>query len=138
MWSFLIVKLLPFHSHHIQIKCLVRQIYKIPKLCLIGLLRPFNFAIQMRSSWFDWSDRKSTRLNSSHANISYAVFCLKKKKNSHPKTSRTTMHTTITLSSLLFYFSLHIISTQNSYFSTTAILYFSSGTRVFGHLPCCP
>src|SRR3712207_9375297 len=27
------------------------------------------------------SDRKSTRLNSSHANISYAVFCLKKKHN---------------------------------------------------------
>src|SRR3712207_7997735 len=27
-------------------------------------------------------DRKSTRLNSSHANISYAVFCLKKKKRS--------------------------------------------------------
>src|SRR3712207_7535910 len=31
---------------------------------------------------FDYlRDRKSTRLNSSHANISYAVFCLKKKKN---------------------------------------------------------
>src|SRR3712207_8274487 len=30
-------------------------------------------------------DRKSTRLNSSHANISYAVFCLKKKKN--PRTN---------------------------------------------------
>src|SRR3712207_7480213 len=28
------------------------------------------------------ADRKSTRLNSSHANISYAVFCLKKKKQS--------------------------------------------------------
>src|SRR3712207_8626374 len=28
-------------------------------------------------------DRKSTRLNSSHANISYAVFCLKKKKKPH-------------------------------------------------------
>src|SRR3712207_7519984 len=28
----------------------------------------------------DHLDRKSTRLNSSHANISYAVFCLKKKK----------------------------------------------------------
>src|SRR3712207_7915781 len=28
-------------------------------------------------------DRKSTRLNSSHANISYAVFCLKKKKTKH-------------------------------------------------------
>src|SRR3712207_6876293 len=28
-------------------------------------------------------DRKSTRLNSSHANISYAVFCLKKKNRTH-------------------------------------------------------
>src|SRR5258707_8008669 len=28
-------------------------------------------------------DRKSTRLNSSHANISYAVFCLKKKRTLH-------------------------------------------------------
>src|SRR3712207_8967027 len=28
-------------------------------------------------------DRKSTRLNSSHANISYAVFCLKKKQSTH-------------------------------------------------------
>src|SRR3712207_6954272 len=31
-------------------------------------------------------DRKSTRLNSSHANISYAVFCLKKKKNANDAT----------------------------------------------------
>src|SRR3712207_7539173 len=36
-------------------------------------------------------DRKSTRLNSSHANISYAVFCLKKKK--HTNHSVTTCHT---------------------------------------------
>src|SRR3712207_8700651 len=35
-------------------------------------LHPFHVA--------DLGDRKSTRLNSSHANISYAVFCLKKKK----------------------------------------------------------
>src|SRR5258707_6639516 len=38
-------------------------------------------------------DRKSTRLNSSHANISYAVFCLKKKKkrvtHTHVSTSTT-------------------------------------------------
>src|SRR5258707_11362418 len=33
-------------------------------------------------------DRKSTRLNSSHANISYAVFCLKKKNKSSPQTPR--------------------------------------------------
>src|SRR3712207_7740550 len=31
--------------------------------------------------WTNFLDRKSTRLNSSHANISYAVFCLKKKKD---------------------------------------------------------
>src|SRR2546429_7130144 len=36
-------------------------------------------------------DRKSTRLNSSHGYISYAVFCLKKKKNSDIDTS---LHTT--------------------------------------------
>src|SRR3712207_8547997 len=41
-----------------------------------------------------WVDRKSTRLNSSHANISYAVFCLKKKTKEKanspldPKTTR--------------------------------------------------
>src|SRR3712207_7900375 len=33
-------------------------------------------------------DRKSTRLNSSHANISYAVFCLKKKKEESMKLLR--------------------------------------------------
>src|SRR5258708_11071495 len=33
--------------------------------------------------WLEGQDRKSTRLNSSHQIISYAVFCLKKKKNHH-------------------------------------------------------
>src|SRR3712207_8718781 len=47
------------------------------------------------TAWRCWSsarpttplgrDRKSTRLNSSHANISYAVFCLKKKKKTHKR-----------------------------------------------------
>src|SRR5947209_12711577 len=40
--------------------------------CLRGLRRP-------PTPCADGGDRKSTRLNSSHANISYAVFCLKKK-----------------------------------------------------------
>src|SRR3712207_7076695 len=35
-----------------------------------------------------WGDRKSTRLNSSHANISYAVFCLKKNNNGYLMYSR--------------------------------------------------
>src|SRR3712207_7355684 len=36
--------------------------------------------VAVGSSDLPGEDRKSTRLNSSHANISYAVFCLKKKK----------------------------------------------------------
>src|SRR3712207_8182900 len=41
-----------------------------------------DFAADLGLSPYVWTlpDRKSTRLNSSHANISYAVFCLKKKK----------------------------------------------------------
>src|SRR5690606_42148182 len=38
-------------------------------------------ARDLNRSVFYTSDRKSTRLNSSHVKISYAVFCLKKKKN---------------------------------------------------------
>src|SRR5690348_17792652 len=38
-------------------------------------------------------DRKSTRLNSSHPSISYAVFCLKKKKKSGYHPARLTKHT---------------------------------------------
>src|SRR5947209_11435175 len=38
-------------------------------------------------------DRKSTRLNSSHANISYAVFCLKKKEVSASASTRRNAHT---------------------------------------------
>src|SRR3989449_3598779 len=37
-----------------------------------------------RAAW-DEGDRKSTRLNSSHGYISYAVFCLKKKKKNNTK-----------------------------------------------------
>src|SRR3712207_7287416 len=43
----------------------------VPLLLVLALLAPPSTV----------SDRKSTRLNSSHANISYAVFCLKKKKH---------------------------------------------------------
>src|SRR3712207_7744017 len=50
-------------------------------------VRPFDSVEELRQALLafrevyntTWLDRKSTRLNSSHANISYAVFCLKKK-----------------------------------------------------------
>src|SRR3712207_7407659 len=41
---------------------------------------PFEEKMKRLTSELSGIDRKSTRLNSSHANISYAVFCLKKKK----------------------------------------------------------
>src|SRR5690348_17657399 len=40
-------------------------------------------------------DRKSTRLNSSHPSISYAVFCLKKKKIPPPRRPHPLPHTTV-------------------------------------------
>src|SRR3712207_8758536 len=48
--------------------------------------------LQRRAGARRRQDRKSTRLNSSHANISYAVFCLKKKKNNYISSSRTLLH----------------------------------------------
>src|SRR2546430_6730628 len=46
-----------------------------------------------------FKDRKSTRLNSSHSQISYAVFCLKKKKNTYKITHSTkNRHTDDTVS----------------------------------------
>src|SRR5258707_12779610 len=51
-------------------------------LATIGFEWSFGFDIRyLLGCGLAKRDRKSTRLNSSHANISYAVFCLKKKKN---------------------------------------------------------
>src|SRR3712207_7551468 len=50
-------------------KASARELYSNPK-------HPYTMSL------LSAVDRKSTRLNSSHANISYAVFCLKKKKKS--------------------------------------------------------
>src|SRR3712207_9420235 len=44
-----------------------------------GVSGPMEFAGNGEPTLGTYGDRKSTRLNSSHANISYAVFCLKKK-----------------------------------------------------------
>src|SRR3712207_7181803 len=56
----------------------------VPAIDVMGKVH-FCFLLHQHSSNCSWiqrrscRDRKSTRLNSSHANISYAVFCLKKK-----------------------------------------------------------
>src|SRR5690625_6901179 len=46
----------------------------------LGAIVPFGALILVKSNF---GDRKSTRLNSSHVAISYAVFCLKKKRNTN-------------------------------------------------------
>src|SRR3712207_7453661 len=54
------------------------SLYLVQDLFL--LIEPSSFKSSLATAVWPSSDRKSTRLNSSHANISYAVFCLKKKK----------------------------------------------------------
>src|SRR5256886_12394448 len=57
---------------------------------IVGVGQETVTAVARRNDDFLYTlDRKSTRLNSSHSQISYAVFCLKKKKNK--KTSRTSV-----------------------------------------------
>src|SRR5689334_24809176 len=51
--------------------------------------------------WPAPQDRKSTRLNSSHSSISYAVLCLKKKKKTTPLSDIKSTHTHITYTSIL-------------------------------------
>ena len=55
------------------------------KLAAVQVWHHFKIKIKKKIWWNVFWDRKSTRLNSSHANISYAVFCLKKKNK---KTSK--------------------------------------------------
>src|SRR5437868_13241997 len=57
----------------------------------VGRQRPSTF-IRLTSDAGLTTDRKSTRLNSSHVSISYAVFCLKKKKKQTPPINHHTMH----------------------------------------------
>src|SRR5258707_4937126 len=62
---------------------LFRSLWRLSGLCRQSeslAHRPYRNAKALSCRPFAISDRKSTRLNSSHANISYAVFCLKKKK----------------------------------------------------------
>src|SRR2546427_9243319 len=60
---------------------LFRSLLRLAEGCdvLVSNVRPQAMA-RLGLAYEDVADRKSTRLNSSHSQISYAVFCLKKKK----------------------------------------------------------
>src|SRR5260221_9455441 len=70
-----------FRSHLLQ--RLGRPIFAIVDLEPLLLLGLGEHLAHLREYRENWTDRKSTRLNSSHTVISYAVFCLKKKKKTH-------------------------------------------------------
>src|SRR3712207_8053160 len=53
---------------------------RMPQWSADGRMLTYTLTTAVRCDFGAGTDRKSTRLNSSHANISYAVFCLKKKK----------------------------------------------------------
>src|SRR5436309_11531165 len=56
---------------------------------LVELTSSISVQVLRQHQWIN-QDRKSTRLNSSHVKISYAVFCLKKKKNKNDDTRKYT------------------------------------------------
>src|SRR5258708_23616081 len=70
-----------FRSDRKGVFDIAHELSDISKLARDGKLKPGD----MQGGTFSISslDRKSTRLNSSHQIISYAVFCLKKKKKTH-------------------------------------------------------
>src|SRR3712207_7810586 len=73
-----------FRSRHTAARGVLRQRQKSTCVSMIVLRRgePTSGLEPLTCSL---RDRKSTRLNSSHANISYAVFCLKKKKKAYTR-----------------------------------------------------
>src|SRR3712207_3016550 len=67
--------LLPIYMQNVLgLDPLATGLLLLPGGLVMGLLAPF-----VGRAYDRFGDRKSTRLNSSHANISYAVFCLKQK-----------------------------------------------------------
>src|SRR5258707_10557291 len=68
-------------SRGLSIWALAREALLGSRKDVVSLIDQFVYPRDGYGRISDRIDRKSTRLNSSHANISYAVFCLKKKKH---------------------------------------------------------
>src|SRR3712207_8976914 len=59
----------------------LRQLLRNHRFLALSIVAPLVIVYFLKLFFDTMPDRKSTRLNSSHANISYAVFCLKKTNN---------------------------------------------------------
>src|SRR5687768_18129166 len=73
------------HVNINALQCALNELFKCHKMLRTGFYPDRNIPSQERDERVkafarNGQDRKSTRLNSSHGYISYAVFCLKKKK----------------------------------------------------------
>src|SRR3712207_8634695 len=77
-WGGALVWALNFHAVNMAVLWISGRTALV--LVLWATAAAYCWAIGHRAYAALFRDRKSTRLNSSHANISYAVFCLKKKK----------------------------------------------------------
>src|SRR3712207_7344332 len=64
-------------------KWTLHYVWTIPYIVYSFMINVFRIENIYVNNFGEIADRKSTRLNSSHANISYAVFCLKKKTPNH-------------------------------------------------------
>src|SRR2546422_3377948 len=73
-----------FHRHldYLQLDTVVSSVFSLRTA--LSLVPPGATAGSQLGNLAHGTDRKSTRLNSSHGYISYAVFCLKKKKRYSP------------------------------------------------------
>src|SRR3712207_7175325 len=68
-------------AHHVRHE----RVGRLLQRWLLDVTEPLEAKAHATPDLPDAKDRKSTRLNSSHANISYAVFCLKKKNKTKSK-----------------------------------------------------
>src|SRR5436309_3732570 len=93
LWPLIACLLLPgilvYYGLHIVRREIIFVDLALAQVAALGIC----VAILLKHDAHDWQtygwslgDRKSTRLNSSHVKISYAVFCLKKKKKKKNKT----------------------------------------------------
>src|SRR2546428_5983929 len=83
-----------FRSVAGKVQQLKRQVAERTAVCAAGRVVVLVVATRAETTAFArFLDRKSTRLNSSHDQISYAVFCLKKKKiHAHGSSSKLNIH----------------------------------------------